>query len=93
MDPIKDVNLADLVAEAAAEEVCDRRRMAAGHIKGVLRRIEALSKEIKEASGALVKKQAKLDAANAKLAKLRAGDWSVLQGDQGVTTTDDTGGA
>jgi len=78
MDPIEGVELAELTKEMAAEVVAENRRRAGGQIKKLYQRIMGLTSDIKNKETELRKLREKLRTAQAKIDKLRAGDWSVL---------------
>lgn len=78
MDKIENVDLGSLVTEASTELMAEKRRVAANHIKIHLQRVEQLVIDVKKAEKELRKKKEKLEKAQAKINKIKEGDWSLL---------------
>ena len=79
MQKVEGAELKDLVAEAAGELIRRKRDEAIDLIKKKLVRVAMLTEEIKKLNNEQTKLQVKLDNSNVIIAKLREGDWSVLQ--------------
>ena len=79
MQKVEGAELKDLVAEAAGELIRRKRDEAIDLIKKKLVRVAMLTEEIKKLNNEQTKLQGKLDNANVIIAKLREGDWTVLQ--------------
>ncbi len=78
MDKLEDVDLAQLVEESSKELMVSKRYDAANIIKNHLQRVEQLAIDVRTAEKALVKKKEKLAKAQAKIDKIKEGDWSLL---------------
>jgi len=79
MQQVEETKLEDLVKEAAAELLEEKRKTAKNSIKSQLLKIQGLSSEIKKAEREAKEKQVKLDKVLGRMKKIREGDWSVLQ--------------
>ena len=79
MNPVENVNLQSVVGAAATELLDEKRRGVAGIVKQILQRSEQLAGDVKGLESQLAKKRGQLEQSLAKVEKLRAGDWSVLQ--------------
>lgn len=79
MDKIKDINLTDVVQESAKELIAERRKMVGNQIKQLLQRVEGLARFVVVGERELKKIKDKLSSAQAKIDKLKAGDWSILE--------------
>lgn len=71
-------NLSEIVKEVADSLVSERRKGIAGLIKVEMQRAEQLASDVKLLENQLKRKAKKLEQATAKIARLRDGDWSVL---------------
>ena len=78
MKPIPSLNLTDLLEGAASALLTEKRHDAESRIKQILIRQEKLAESIKAAENDLKKLNGKWDKSVAKINKLKAGDWSVL---------------
>ncbi|KKK98742.1 hypothetical protein LCGC14_2639720 [marine sediment metagenome] len=78
MEKINNVDLSQLVEESAEKLVAEKRNKAASLVKQELQRIEQLKIDIKKIDKDRKNKQDKLDKAQAKMDKIKNGDWSVL---------------
>lgn len=78
MEPIKNVNLFDLVKETSEQMIQERRKQAANLIKKELQRAEQLARDIKNLEKELNSKKSKLSTAQMRIDKIREGDWSLL---------------
>lgn len=77
-EKIEGVDLSTLVEEASTELLGERRSQAASIIKKHLQRVEQLVIDVHRAEKTLRGKKEKLTKAQAKLDKIKAGDWSLL---------------
>ena len=75
---IEGLDLADMVEKVSARLLLTRRCHAACLVKNHLQRQEQLEKDVAETEEKLKKLKEKLAKANAKIDKIRSGDWSVL---------------
>lgn len=78
IEKIPGVELSELVTEATSELLAERRKKAAGLIKNHLQRVEGLALDVRKKENELKKLREKLTKAQAKIDKIKAGDWSVL---------------
>lgn len=78
MEKIENVDLGSLVTEASTELMTDKRKSAASIIKIHLQRVEQLAIDIRHAEKDIKKKKEKLEKAQAKINKIKEGDWSLL---------------
>lgn len=78
MEKIENVDLGSLVTEASVELIADKRKKAAGLIKKHLEKTDQLASDVRKAEKELKSKQEKLTKAQATIAKIKAGDWSLL---------------
>ncbi len=83
MEKIEGVDLTQLVVESAEELVAEKRKRVGGAIKSLLLAAEQMQMEIRRGKQELQKKEEKLTKTLEKVAKLKAGDWSVLQDAKG----------
>ena len=79
MKEVQGVNLGELVSETATQLVADRRKMVGNQIKNLLQRTEGLARKLVLGKREIKKLEDKLASAQAKIDKLKAGDWSVLE--------------
>lgn len=79
MQEIKDINLTEVVQESATELITERRKMVGNQIKQLLQRVEGLARMVVNGEKELKKIKDKLASAQAKIDKLKAGDWSILE--------------
>ena len=77
-EKIEGVDLSDLVTEAAGAVLSERRKQAAGMIKQLLQRVEGAASDIRDLEKQIARKRESMGKAQAKIDKLKAGDWSVL---------------
>jgi len=78
MKPIPLLNLTDLLEGAANALLIEKRHDAESRIKQILIRQEKLAESINATENDLKKLNAKWQKSVAKINKLKAGDWSVL---------------
>lgn len=78
MKAIENTNINDLIEQASAQVIADKRKGAVNLIMETLQRIEQVSRDISVCEKECEKKRKELDGLNGKMEKLRAGDWSVL---------------
>jgi len=78
MKPIPSLNLTDLLEGAANALLIEKRHDAESRIKQILIRQEKLAESINATENDLKKLNAKWQKSVAKINKLKAGDWSVL---------------
>lgn len=79
MKAIENTELNELIEEASRQVIAEKRKGATNLIMESLRRIEQVSRDIAVCEKEIEKKKRELDGLNGKMAKLRSGDWSVLQ--------------
>lgn len=79
MEKNNEINLQELVSAAAQELVDNRWKQAANTTKQQLQRIEQLSVELKRAERDIKSKREKIEKAQAKIDRIRNGDWKVLE--------------
>lgn len=87
MEKIEGVDLSQLVVESAEELVAEKRKKVGGAIKSLLLAAEQMQIEIRRGKQELQKKEEKLAKTLEKVAKLKSGDWSVLQDVKGGAGT------
>ena len=78
MDRIEDVDLKALVSVVSNELITEKRNVAANSIKQHLQRVEQLAYDVSSLEKQLKQKKEKLAKAQAKVDKIREGDWSLL---------------
>jgi len=90
MQPLDGVKLEDLVKQASNDLLAKRKQELSTKIQAIFHRVDGLNEEIRKLENDLAKKRKKLESANAKLTKLRQGDWTVLEDEkkQDNNTTD-----
>lgn len=78
MKQIEDTDLTELAKEATTELIVEQRNEARNLIRSLFQRRIALAEEGKRKEAELAKLKKKLESTDARIARLRAGDWSVL---------------
>jgi outer membrane murein-binding lipoprotein Lpp len=78
MEKLENVNLAELVVEASDALLTEKRNGAASSIKKHLQRVEQLAIDVRKLEKELKSKKEKLAKAQAKIEKIKEGDWSLL---------------
>jgi len=78
-DPRDQINLAELVEDTATSLVAALRKDYQGKIRQMLLKLEQLDKEITDGEKQLNKKRQAFTKIQARIDKLRDGDWSVLK--------------
>jgi len=79
MNPIEDINLNEIVINAANKLLDERREKLSHQVKSIFARIDALHQEIRKHENELNKKRGQLTEALNKIKKLKDGDWSALK--------------
>lgn len=82
MEPINEVDLKDVLKRAATDLINQRYEDAIGIVKKQLMKQSGLIEDIKKMKNEIFKKEQSLEKVNQVIAKLREGDWSVLQNQQ-----------
>ena len=78
MEKMENVDLSVLVEESSKELMADKRNDAASIVKKHLQRVEQLAIDVRNTEKQLKIKKEKLAKAQAKIDKIKAGDWSLL---------------
>jgi hypothetical protein len=78
MEKLENVNLAELVVEASEALLAEKRNTAASIIKKHLQRVEQLAIDVHKVEKELKSKKEKLVKAQAKINKIKEGDWSLI---------------
>ncbi len=78
MEKLENVNLSELVVEASDALLTEKRNAAASSIKKHLQRVEQLAIDVRKIEKELKSKREKLVKAQAKIEKIKEGDWSLL---------------
>lgn len=79
MKQIEDTSLQDLANEAQRELIAEQRSEARTTIRQIFQRRVALGEELKRKETELTKIRKKIESMDGRIARLRAGDWSVLE--------------
>ena len=84
----KDVELKDLVEEAASELLLEKRRGASSLIKNFLMKAEDLTVQVKTKTRELQKVEESLARTLANIEELKKGNWSILKENKGQSKVD-----
>lgn len=78
MEKLENVNLAELVVETSDSLLTEKRNAAASIIKKHLQRVEQLAINVHKLEKELKGEKEKLAKAQAKIDKIKEGDWSLI---------------